>query len=230
MNVLDIKVSNWKGHEQILKIDTDPDSCPICHRAIEPIDMKKDFLADQSKPAFIERLFRCPKKDCQRLFIARYAQYPPAPNVYLLKNCVPAELLGPEFPEGLRKILPDYCDIYAQAYKAEQLGMLLVAGPGYRKSLEFLIKDYVSLLHPEAEEEIEHMPLAGCIKKYVADTRVKVTAERAAWLGNDETHYVRRWQDKDLQDLKRFIQLASFWMQSEQLTNNAVIDMPERQT
>jgi hypothetical protein len=30
-------------------------------------------------------------------------------------------------------------------------------------------------------------------------------AKRAIWLGNDETHIVRKWEKKDLQDLKSLI-------------------------
>src|SRR5579872_1051581 len=184
--MIDIQVRNWKGHPHSLKIDTDPDSCPLCHCAIEPVDVGWEFLADQCSPQVIERVLRCPKKDCQRLFIARYEQYPPGSNVFELAECVPAKLLDPEFPAELREISPDYCDIYAEAHQAEQLGLLLVAGPGYRKALEFLVKDYVSRLHPEAKEEIDHMPLAACINKYVTDGRLRVVAERAVWLGNDE--------------------------------------------
>ena len=59
------------------------------------------------------------------------------------------------------------------------------------------------------------------------DARLKSTAERAAWLGNDETHYVRKWEYKDLQDLKEFIVLTEYWVESEHLTKESVAQMPE---
>ncbi|MBP2259149.1 hypothetical protein [Virgibacillus alimentarius] len=37
-------------------------------------------------------------------------------------------------------------------------------------------------------------------------------AERATWLGNDETHYVRQWENKDLQDLKNLIDLTVYFI------------------
>ncbi|MGF6947536.1 hypothetical protein QF028_000029 [Neobacillus sp. B4I6] len=37
-------------------------------------------------------------------------------------------------------------------------------------------------------------------------------AERAVWLGNDETHYVRKWDDKDLKDLKNLIDLTVYFI------------------
>ena len=30
-------------------------------------------------------------------------------------------------------------------------------------------------------------------------------AERSVWIGNDETHYVRKHEDLDVSDMKRFI-------------------------
>lgn len=37
-------------------------------------------------------------------------------------------------------------------------------------------------------------------------------AERATWLGNDETHYVRKWENKDLKDLKNLIDLTVYFI------------------
>jgi hypothetical protein len=109
------------------------------------------------------------------------------------------------------------------------LGLLLISGPGYRKALEFLIKDYLTSLQTtdEAKKDIADLPLMAAIKKYVTDKRMLTTAERATWLGNDEAHYVRKWEDKDLQDLKNLIQLTCYWIQSEHLTLAASASMPQ---
>jgi len=232
--MLDIHVKNSKGHVHSLKIDANPDTCPICQRAIEPIDQLWDFLID-SKPQnidreSIERVLRCPKNECQRLFIARYVRSAANTTLFNFHSCVPTELSDCEFDPELRIISPDYCAIYNEAHKAEQLGYELVCGPGYRKALEFLIKDYLSRVHAaddEAKKEIEKMALMACIHKYVKDGRLKIAAERATWLGNDETHYVRKWEDKELKDMKNLIQLACYWILSEHLTNNALVEMPK---
>ncbi len=49
-------------------------------------------------------------------------------------------------------------------------------------------------------------------------------AKRAAWLGNDETHYVRKWEGKDLEDLKRLISLTIHWIEMEKLTADVMAD------
>lgn len=40
------------------------------------------------------------------------------------------------------------------------------------------------------------------------DLRIRAVAERAGWLGNEETHYIRRWQDQGLGDLKCLINMT----------------------
>jgi hypothetical protein len=70
------------------------------------------------------------------------------------------------------------------------------------------------------------MMLGPCIDKYVADPRIKEVAKRATWLGNDETHFQRRWIDKDLRDLKTMIRLALHWIEAKHLTDEALKSMP----
>lgn len=105
--------------------------------------------------------------------------------------------------------------------------MKLICGPGYRKSLEFLVKDYVIKSHQDKVEEIKRLPLGRCISDYVADEKVKQVAARAVWLGNDETHYLRKWEGKDLTDLKILINLTVHWIEMDELTQQALKDMPE---
>jgi hypothetical protein len=54
---------------------------------------------------------------------------------------------------------------------------------------------------------------------------VKACAKRAAWLGNDETHYVRKWTDKDVRDLKILITLTINWINNVLLTRKYTAEM-----
>jgi hypothetical protein len=71
------------------------------------------------------------------------------------------------------------------------------------------------------------MNLGSCIETFVSDAKLKSVAKRATWLGNDETHYQRRWVDKDVTDLKTLINLALHWIEAEHLTEQALSSMPE---
>ena len=52
-------------------------------------------------------------------------------------------------------------------------------------------------------------------------------AKRAAWLGNDETHYLRKWEGKDLDELKRLIELTIRWIEMVELSDGYIEEMPE---
>jgi hypothetical protein len=164
--------------------------------------------------------------DCERTFIARYSRTA-GESLLALLEALPATVETAGFSDTINEISPDFVSINQQAQQAEQYSLLLICGPGYRKSLEFLIKDYVIKAHPDKAEQIKKLLLGNCIKEYVTDGRIKGVAERAVWLGNDETHYLRKWEGKDLQDLKRLISLTVHWIEMEELTKAAMDDMPE---
>jgi len=128
-------------------------------------------------------------------------------------------------PEDISDVSPLFPEIYGQALAAESSGLDQVAGVGYRKALEYLVKDYCISVNKEAAKEIKGAPLASCIHKYVDSPQVKICAERAAWLGNDETHYVRKWVDKDLSHLKELILLTINWIHSSILTAKYAANM-----
>ena len=133
------------------------------------------------------------------------------------------------FSEIINNISSSFQEIYNQAYCAEQLNLEHICGVGYRKALEFLIKDYlISETEDEVlKENIKKKHLGNCINENVQNEKIKAVAKRAAWLGNDETHYLRRWEGKDVNDLKRLIDLTIHWIESEVETRQLLEDMAE---
>lgn len=103
-----------------------------------------------------------------------------------------------------------------------------MVGIGLRKALEFLVKDFAISENPGKVDEIQKNLLGACIDKYINDTNVKECAKRAAWLGNDETHYVRKWGNKDIEDLKLLVRLTVNWLESHLLTKQYIASMPSR--
>jgi hypothetical protein len=140
----------------------------------------------------------------------------------------PFEPVKITFLQCIQDVSPTFCEIYDQAHKAEEFRLAQVCGVGYRKAFEFLIKDYLVRKHPDDEAAIKAKPLGRCIDDDVEDPKTKAVAKRATCLGNDETHYQRRWVDKDLNDLKRLIDLVLFWIDAEHLTEEAFQSMPDR--
>jgi hypothetical protein len=104
---------------------------------------------------------------------------------------------------------------YNQAAQAESLGLLEIAGPGYRKSLEILIKDYAIKKFPDKSDLIINptYTLSQCIKDYIDVERIKNPSIAASWLGNDATHYTKRHIDQDLKELKQYIETVIYFVQ-----------------
>ena len=229
-----IQVRTKQGSAQEF-IDKNPDECPVCHVVITPVSMGVDVQNIADGSPMIERVMMCPNEKCARLFIARYLPTKiPNQRVSDLHSCVPVQLTSAVQSVIITELSPDFCAIYNQAHQAEQHGLDLIAGPGYRKALEFLIKDYIISGFPEKDEAlaakkvtVEKTLLGACIATHVKSEQIKEIAKRAAWLGNDETHYVRKWEDKDLQDLKKLIRLTLHWIEMETLTGEVIADMPE---
>jgi hypothetical protein len=216
--------------------------CPLCHHAIEalPWGAGAYYSGPGSTgagihPVDLQIVLRCPRPACHRLFIARYNRAAATDKSHVdlgywdFTKIEPRAHVVKGFPAEVQSLSKRFIEIFEQAAAAEEQGLDLICGAGYRKALEFLIKDFVkSFTTDEAKQaNIEKTPLAACIANYVDDPRLKTTASRATWLGNDETHYVRKWEDKDLKDLKKLIDLTVHWVSAEILTGELAISMPD---
>jgi hypothetical protein len=79
--------------------------------------------------------------------------------------------------------------------------------------------------HPDEEKHIRDSSLGTCISGYVTDQNFQACAQRATWLGNDETHYTRKWETKDVKDLKILVKLTVNWIDNVLLTKKYVEEM-----
>jgi hypothetical protein len=217
---LSIKVIGEQNTEKVIVVENLPDTCPVCHHGMDPRFIYGYRHDDGSR---VQHVFQCPRMDCHSMFIASYVIQ--VDGIYCLQRLEPTTFQARKFDDPIVLISEDFTKIYNQAQQSEMLGMLEIAGPGYRKSLEFLMKDYAILRNPEASDNIKRILLSNVINDYVTDARIKSTAKRAAWLGNDETHYYRKWADKDIRDLKILIELTVRWIESEELTRKYESDM-----
>ena len=202
-----------------IKFDKLPTKCPFCHNSISP-----NIIAGYQNLERAEVYMSCPHSECKRGFIGYYYYN----NYWRFDNeTTIGNLITKKFNESIEKISPSFVLIYNEAYSAEQENLKEICGVGYRKALEFLIKDYTVQNNEEEKEKILKMRLANCIKEYVNDERIKAVVKRAVWLGNDETHYVKKWETKNLEDLKKLIDLTVHWIEMEKLTESFETEMPE---
>lgn len=213
---------------QALQIHDIPDKCPFCHHAIEPV--QHFAFCDRDKWTArncLQIIFRCTRKDCRNLFVANYKPRDQGCNNFTYQYSQPFIKKGRDFTETINGISLGFCTIYDQSFAAEQESLLEICGVGYRKALEFLIKDYLIKIFPARETEIKKKSLGNCIEQDIANDNIRKMAKRATWLGNDETHYLRKWEGKDLDDLKKLIDATLYWVEMEKLTQDTEQEMPE---
>lgn len=193
------------------------ENCPICHAHIIAKDIGNAlYKHGQNYHATVFNF--C--SGCQSCFITTYQVKPTVAKPSTFKtieliSSEPVKYVAEKFEDSLATLSPTFVEIYNQSKQAETMSLNHIAGMGYRKSLEFLIKDYAIHFNPGKEDEIKSMLLAPCIKTYIDSSKIKTLAEKSAWLGNDETHYVRKHPEFDVQDMKRFIKACYTYIISE---------------
>lgn len=208
------------GNREHVDLNILPNYCPYCHKSIDPKFVTHNFSSNN-----LDIIFRCPNLDCNRAFIGIYSEY--FNRQYKLISTNIGEIKEKKFSDYINNLSSSFVKIFNQGHFAEEHGLIEICGVGYRKALEFLIKDYLIKRNPENEEDIKKKFLGKCIKEDVEDNKVKMVAKRAVWLGNDETHYVRKWEGKNLTDLKKLIDLTIHWIEMDYLTEEIETDMPD---
>jgi len=205
-----------------LHISRNPDICPMCHHKGIVVERHATFKTEKEA----EICFQCVNEECKALFIGYY-KYDSLMGILDLKELKPSEIANIEFSNEIRDCSHAFVEIFNQAAKAEVYGLSEIAGVGYRKAVEFLIKDFVIVDNESDTDKIRELPLGKCIKNYIDDPKIKACAERAVWLGNDETHYIQKWTNKDINDLKVLIKVAANWIENSILTNKYLDQMKE---
>lgn len=213
-----IQVTNFDGGKSNITYQNVPKQCPFCHKNITP-----RIFQGFTKSSFLEIVFQCPDDECGRIFTAFYSKN--ENNQFAVNSVSIGTFQEEEFSQNIKDLSKSFTEIYNQALKSESLKLNHLTGIGLRKALEFLIKDYLINNNPEKEEKIKKKFLGKCIDEYVDNQNIKEMSVRAAWLGNDETHYIKKWEDKDIGDLKKLIQITLHWIEMELLTKQYKEDM-----
>ena len=230
-----ISANDRFGNNLSVTIDKkNTDICPLCHNMIIPIELGAYLNGKMTSSPTLQIVNRCPNENCGRVFTAVYEGVPQSNNYdnryYFLRSLEPVYPTTPELPKNIKDISPNFVKIFSQASFAENYNLNDVCGMGYRKALEFLVKDYLNQYAEKLkinEELIKSTSLGQCIDNYIHDPMTKKVAKRATWLGNDETHYYRKWEDKDLEDLKNLLRLTINSIENELLAQQYEDTMPE---
>lgn len=206
-----------------------PQKCPICHCKIFPkiLSANKRY-SDSENCNYCVAFFQCPS--CNKVYSASAKIEFEASSLFT-STCyffpssdasfTPFAPEIPELPQALKQdAFKKFQSVYNDACAADSYGLHEVAGIGYRKCIEFLIKDFLLLTSPENEKEIcdPKKTLMSLINKLITDPGLQEIAAKTTWLANDETHYTRLHTDKDLNDVRDF-----FFIVLEEVSRNMKI-------
>ena len=211
-----------------------PNECPICHSGIEPT-IYGGSIDGAGTEAYLS--LHCGCRKCNSSFLSRYdvigidLNQAVSLHTYAHKTrfkcSEPIKTRKITFDKHIESVSSSFVEIYNQAKIAEDSGLTHLCGIGYRKSLEFLIKDYALYIHQE-DESIADKPLSQCIKDYLDNDNLKHVATAAAWIGNDETHYTKKHEDYNLDDLKMIINATVSYITTELITLEAMKIFPRK--
>ena len=218
MQVKTITINNLSHTKQFSAHFKTDNCCSRCHSGVESLE-KTGFVVETDSNYLICFLEYC--SICHQMALREFP-FVEKDRLKLgefhLINChsntFPYLETITEFEKNICDLSPRFVEIYHQAEKAEQAGLSEICGMGYRKALEFLIKDYLIKNNPENEEKIAGEFLSTSINR-IENSRIKTLAKGSAWLGNDECHYIRKHEDYSIADLKVFINAVVAFINSE---------------
>lgn len=200
----------------------DERECPICKAKISPIYIASSLDTETTGSVFNY----C--RSCNNTFLTKYQIQKEVDGFgrshFLMHSVLysePNRFDKQVFDNKIIELSPQFDKIYNQALAAETSQLNEIAGLGYRKALEFLVKDFAIRQHPRDKDNIKSMLLSQCINSYIDNDHIKTLATRSAWIGNDEAHYIRKQEDRDVQDMKSFIQAIVYFIGMILITEDA---------
>lgn len=206
--------------------------CPYCHKNISPIYLEHYRKCDDNVIETYYAICKCPS--CYQVFFAEYS----GEVIQIFANIEELDLreshVYPVMPNinrfsiYIKNLSPQFIEIYSQAEIAELSNLNEIAGIGYRKAFEFLVKDYAIYKEPEDEQTIKTDWLAKVLKERISYEPLSQLADRVNWLGTDHGHYYKKYAEYDIQDLKHCIDTFISWIELLENTNKIVNTIEKR--
>lgn len=198
-----------------------PLHCPYCGKSVE-FTAKQCHAHSLDNKIFYSYLLYA--KCCKKHLIVTYL-YEDEKFKFLsmYPNPLPSAL-----PNGLHKISPRFIRLYADSERVYSDNMFELAGSGFRNALEILIKDYAIVELGEDKDKISKMDLFTAIDKFLPDPMLKNAADVVRILGNDYTHYERKYEQYDVDLLKTYLDIFIKRIDANYLMNHPPVSRSQK--
>ena len=200
-------------HNNSLSIVQVPDFCPHCGKVmeLEQVDVKYDSTSDHYLLCA-----RCSVDSCRKFFCLEYSSREDKYGQNFLHELIPYSYNGfqeSNISERIIDLSPIFAETFSQANIAEGKNLNQVAGIGFRKAFEFLVKDFASYKNPDRIEEIRKNNVNNVINMFYKEMpKLAELLHITRKIGNDETHYYREYDNVDVKDLKKLITNFSLYI------------------
>ena len=190
-----------------------PAICPHCgiHCDAHVIDKvnfdKKDFQ-------FVFLIFQCTA--CDKIFTATYRVKEQRSEI-----CgITPNVISSYSDELISGISPRFISLYNQALRSKDNKDFDLAAIGYRSAIEVLIKDYAINELNKDENEVSKKKLHDAISEYLPGSDFMNSADVIRYIGNDYTHYDRKYSDLDFGILDTYMDIFIGLIRTKLLINH----------
>lgn len=187
-----------------------PNICPYCNHGMLPCVVSK--YTNEKDDLFLT--LECPV--CGEVFIAMYHHHTLKP---LISH--PEPKVDNPFKNLFEDKFQNFQECYMQSLLAEEYSLDKISGMGYRRALEFLVKEYLIYYKNNNQEKILNLPLSQSIN-LIEDNKIQTLAKASAWLSNDHVHILNKHPDKTTEDIKALINALARFIESEIAYNDSL--------
>lgn len=178
-----------------------PATCPFCGYGTDATLAQKDFYPFNEINILVAT---CNCTSCGKTFFfateySKDREYTPI--------TIPSMSYTPYTNEILSSISERFINMYNQALQAEFVDNIELAAIGYRSALEILVKDYAINELGKDSDEVSKKSLCNAIGEYLNQQDLVATADVIRILGNDYTHYKRKFPEHDFDLLKGYMNI-----------------------
>lgn len=190
-----------------------PNRCPHCLKMITPsLEYVALNTSDDGHNSSVSAFWAC--NGCSRIFCSLYA-FASADyrDVYpcFITGSYPPIVEKTDIDPRVKDVSPRFANLFQQSEKAKSEGMIDLAGMGFRKALECLLKDTLIYLEKDTPEHIAALSLNEAIKSFSDNPRLIKAATQARVVGNEYTHYQARYEGYDIDVLQKLISITLHW-------------------
>lgn len=199
-----------------------PATCPHCGFGTDAVFVDKTTFDFNSKILLIAT---CRCTSCNKSFFFACEREPKGDGKFICMH--PDISFKPYENDMLQSISPRFIEMYNQSLQAEFVESFDLAAMGFRSALEILVKDYAINELNVPEDKASKKTLFDAIEAYLGQTDLLKTADVIRILGNDHTHYKRKYPQHDFSLLKGYMDIFLKQVEVQYMINHPPVSRPQ---